>query len=82
VRRLILPLAAAAALGGCGGESMDASQAMPVASAPSATDFTAFVKQLLASRSDTSEPLTVSAAQFVFPDDDNPAAFATVLAGT
>ena len=82
MKRLILPLAVAAALSGCGGDSMGASQAMPAAAPPSATDFTAFLKQLLAGQSDTSAPLTVSAAQFVFPDDDNPAAFATVLAGT
>lgn len=84
MRRRILPLAALAALAalsGCGGESMGgATPAAPAA--PAATDFTAFVLDLLKSQSDTAEPVAVNPAQFVFRDDDNPAAFAAALGGT
>lgn len=79
--RWLLPLAALAALSACGGDSMGgATPATPAA--PAATDFTAFVLDLLKSQSDTAEPVAVNAAQFVFRDDDNPAAFATALGGT
>ncbi|HEY7963975.1 MAG TPA: hypothetical protein VID49_07665 [Steroidobacteraceae bacterium] len=79
--RWLLPLAALAALSACGGDSMGgATPAAPAA--PAATDFTAFVLDLLKSQSDTAEPVAVNAAQFVFRDDDNPAAFATALGGT
>ena len=81
MRRWLLPLAALAALSACGGDSMGgATPATPAA--PAATDFTAFVLDLLKSQSDTAEPVAVNAAQFVFRDDDNPAAFATALGGT
>jgi hypothetical protein len=81
VTRWLLPLAALAALSACGGDSMGgATPAAPAA--PAATDFTAFVLDLLKSQSDTAEPVAVNAAQFVFRDDDNPAAFATALGGT
>lgn len=81
MRRWILPLAALAVLSACGGDSMGgATPAAPAA--PAATDFTAFVLELLKSQSDTAEPVAVNAAQFVFRDDDNPAAFATALGGT
>ena len=76
MRRWILPLAALAALSACGGDSMGG------ATTPAATDFTAFVLDLLKSQSDTAQPVAVNAAQFVFRDDDNPAAFATALGGT
>jgi len=84
VTRWLLPLAALAALSACGGDSMGgATPATPAApAAPAATDFTAFVLDLLKSQSDTAEPVAVNAAQFVFRDDDNPAAFATALGGT
>lgn len=79
--RWLLPLAALAALSACGGDSMGgATPAAPAA--PAATDFTAFVLDLLKSQSDTAEPVAVNAAQFVFRDDDNPAAFASALGGT
>ncbi|HYM28739.1 MAG TPA: hypothetical protein VET66_11355 [Steroidobacteraceae bacterium] len=83
MRRWILPLAALAALSACGGDSMGG--AAPTAAtppAPAATDFTAFVLALLKSQSDTAEPVAVNPAQFVFRDDDNPAAFAAALGGT
>jgi hypothetical protein len=81
VTRWLLPLAALAALSACGGDAMGgATPATPAA--PAATDFTAFVLDLLKSQSDTAEPVAVNAAQFVFRDDDNPAAFATALGGT
>ena len=79
MRRWLLPLAALTALSACGGDSM--SGTTPAAAAPVATDFTAFVLDLLKNESDAAEPVGVSAAQFVFRDDDNPAAFATALAG-
>ncbi len=75
MRRWLLPLAALAALSACGGDSMGG------ATSP-ATDFTAFVLDLLKSQSDTAEPVAVNAAQFVFRDDDDPAAFAAALGGT
>jgi ABC-type glycerol-3-phosphate transport system substrate-binding protein len=81
VSRWILPLAALAALSACGGDSMGgATPATPAA--PAATDFTAFVLDLLKSQSDAAEPVAVNTAQFVFRDDDTPAAFATALGGT
>ncbi len=85
MRRWLLPLAALAALSACGGDSMGGatSPASPAApAAPAATDFTAFVLDLLKSQSDTAEPVAVNAAQFVFRDDDDPAAFAAALGGT
>jgi outer membrane PBP1 activator LpoA protein len=82
MRRLILPLLATACLSACGGDSMSGTtQSMPPAQ-PMAVDFTAFSVQLLKSESDTAQPLTVNAAQFVFPDNDNLSAFAAVLSGS
>ncbi|HET9329455.1 MAG TPA: hypothetical protein VFO23_02930 [Steroidobacteraceae bacterium] len=82
MRRWILPLAALAALSACGGDSMGGATTPAAPAAPAATDFTAFVLDLLKSQSDTAQPVAVNAAQFVFRDDDNPAAFATALGGT
>lgn len=82
MRRFILPLAALAVLSACGGDSMGAATPAPAPAARAASDFTSFVLDLLKSPSDTAEPVAVSAAQFVFRDEDNPAAFATALGGT
>ena len=55
----------------------------PSAPQPSAAnvDFTTFTKALMANRPETTTPVPVTPAEFVFPDDDNPVAFASVLAG-
>ena len=70
-----------AMLGGCGGGSGQDMASAPPGQAPMSVDFTTFTKAVVASRSDTSAPIPVTASEFVFPDDDNPAAFAAVLSG-
>jgi hypothetical protein len=45
-------------------------------------DFTAFTEALLGSRPESTNPVPVTAGEFVFHDDDNAAAFSAVLAGT
>jgi hypothetical protein len=93
MKRITLPtlgaaIIATAAVSGCGGgdsmsSSMPASQPpMSQAMPPPVIDFTAFVKALLADRSETAAPMAVNPGQFAFPDDDNPGAFSTVLPGT
>ena len=78
MRRLVLPLMLLTGLSACGGDSM--SDSTPAAAPPpAAVSFTAFVLGLLQNQSDSAAPLMVNAAQFTFADDDNPAAFATVL---
>jgi hypothetical protein len=45
-------------------------------------DFTAFTAALVASRPNGTDPVPVTSSEFRFPDDDNPAAFSAVLAGS
>jgi hypothetical protein len=83
MKRLIATALATACLAACGGGSgmgPEPAPAPPVQTAK--VDFTAFTKELLRTQSDSAQPLPVSAAQFVFADDDNPEAFATVLPST
>jgi hypothetical protein len=53
----------------------------PPAPPPTSVDFTVFTKDLLVSQSDTTLPVSVATTVFVFKDDDNPEAFASVLVG-
>jgi hypothetical protein len=54
---------------------------MPPPPPPAQVDFTVFTKSLLADQSDTTTPVAVASTKFVFNDDDNPEAFASVLVG-
>lgn len=73
-------LLAMACLAACGGGSTMGPEPAPAPPVPTATvDFTAFTKELLRTQSDSAPPRPVTAAQFAFPDDDNPQAFADVL---
>jgi len=81
MKRLLAMLLTTACLAACNGSSMTAPQAAPPAQ-PSGMNFTAFTKELLRIQSDSAQPVPVSAAQFLFPDDDNPQAFAAVLPST
>jgi len=74
-----LTLACLAGCGGGSGAGMDPPPAAPPAAM--SVDFTTFTKELVANQSDTAIPVTVTASQFVFRDDDNPEAFASVLPG-
>ncbi|HEY0767955.1 MAG TPA: hypothetical protein VGD47_08350 [Steroidobacteraceae bacterium] len=80
--RLVALLLASACLAGCGGGTTSTT-APPAAATPPASptsvDFTAFTKELLSNQSDSAEPVPVTATQFLFPDNDNPTAFADVL---
>jgi hypothetical protein len=82
VRRLAIAFAAAAGLAGCsgGGSGMAPPAPSPPAIATS-VDFTAFTTALVASQPETALPEPVTPSEFVFRDDDNPAAFAAVLMG-
>ena len=77
MRAVIALLVASALLAGCGGSSL--SEPTPPPAQSSGINFTNFTLQLLRSQSDTAQPLQVRSAQFEFPDDDNPQAFAAVL---
>ena len=70
-------LLATACLAACDGSSMTAPATPPAQ--PSGMNFTAFTKQLLGIQSDSAQPSPVTTAQFEFPDNDNPQAFAAVL---
>ena len=82
MKREALALVTLAGLAGCGGGSGVAPSAT-TAPPPAAmsVDFTAFTKALVANQSETATPVAVTPAQFVFRDDDNPEAFASVLPG-
>jgi hypothetical protein len=83
MRGLLAMLLATACLAACGGGSGMGPEPAPARPLPTAkVDFTAFTRELLRAQSDSAQPLPVSAAQFVFADDDNPEAFATVLPST
>ena len=77
MRALLLMAVAAATVAGCGGGSAAAPAAPPAR--PSGINFTTFTKSMLRIQSDSVQPTAVTSAQFVFPDDDNPQAFASVL---
>jgi hypothetical protein len=77
MRALVAMLLAGACLSACGGSSMSEPATPPAQAA--AINFTAFTEQLLRIQSDTAQPTPVTAAQFSFPDNDNPQAFAGVL---
>jgi len=78
MKAVLATLLATACLAGCGGGSSMTVPAAPPAQ-PSGISFTVFTKQLLRIDSDSAQPTPVTSAQFVFPDDDNPQAFADVL---
>jgi hypothetical protein len=71
----------AACSGGAGGDPQSTSTA-PATVVPEKVDFTAFTEALVSSRPDSTDPVPVTAAEFTFRDDDNAAAFSTVLTGT
>jgi hypothetical protein len=77
MKGLLAILLATACLAACDGSSMTAPAAPPAQ--PSGINFTAFTKQLLRIQSDSAQPSPVTTAQFEFPDNDNPLAFAAVL---
>ena len=78
MKALLASLLATVCLAGCGGGSSMMAPAAPPAQ-PSGINFTVFTKQLLRIDSDSAQPTPVTSAQFEFPDDDNPQAFADVL---
>ena len=86
--RAALPvLLAAATLAACDGggstsTAVEAAQATTPPAQSGSIDFTTFTKELLRSQSDAAQPVAVNAARFVFADNDNPDAFASVLPGT
>ena len=85
MKRAVPLLVATACLAACGGGTSSPTAQAPVAVAPSpptGVDFTAFTKSVVSGQSDTAVPMAVTAAEFVFPDNDNPTAFAAVLPGT
>ena len=73
----------ALALGGCGGSNSNSTTQVPPPPPPppppATTSFTSFVGTVLASTSDTTEPVDVNGVNFTFPDNDNPAAFNNVV---
>jgi hypothetical protein len=77
MKGLLAMLLATACLTACDGTSMTAPAAPPAQ--PSGINFTAFTKQLLRIQSDSAQPSPLTTAQFEFPDNDNPQAFAAVL---
>ena len=81
MKRLIAMSLALASLAACDGSSTTAPHSAPPAQ-PQGVNFTAFTLQLLGSPSDSAPPVSVGSTQFVFPDDDNPQAFAAVLPST
>ncbi len=81
MKRLVPVVVAAACLTGCAGGSSTSPPAPPPA-APAGVNFTAFTTSLVASHSDSTVPVTVTASEFVFPDNDNPSAFTAALSGT
>ena len=85
MNRVVPLLVATACLAACGGGTPSTQAPAPVAVTPppvANVNFTAFTKNVLTVKSETAVPVTISAAEFAFPDNDNPSAFATVLPGT
>jgi len=76
MRRLIATALATAVLAACDGSSTPVA---PAAGPASGVNFTVFTEELVGSKSHTAQPVAVDGVQFVFPDDDNPQAFAGVL---
>ena len=82
MKRAIPGLIAMGCLAGCGGGGSGAPSAVAAGPPPAASvDFTAFTKNLVTTQPDSAVPIPVSVAEFAFRDDDNPAAFASVLPG-
>jgi len=91
MKRLAPSLLVAACLAACGGgasspvQSTSMPTSTPTPSPASVTgstvNFTAFTKEILAVRSEDAAPVPVPVAALVYPDNDNPAAFAAVLSG-
>jgi hypothetical protein len=85
MNRLALIAVVFAWLAGCSGGAGGGPQAIPPAPATALNekvDFTAFTEALVSSRPDGTDPVPVTAAEFMFRDDDNSAAFSAALAGT
>lgn len=80
MKGLLAMLLATACLAACDHSSMTAPAAPPAQ--PAGISFTVFTKQLLGIQSDSAQPSPVTTAQFEFPDNDNPLAFAAVLPAT
>jgi len=84
VKRLAIAPAAAACLAGCSGggdPGMTPPSAPATPAAAASVDFTSFTEVLLVSESDTATAVAVMRSQFVYRDDDNLAAFASLLPG-
>ena len=82
MNRVIPLLVAAACLAACGGTSSTTARAPTVvAPPPMSVNFTAFLTTLVPTHSETAAPVSITNAEFVFTDDNNPGAFASVLSG-
>ena len=79
MKRSLALLAVIGCMAGCGGGSSGTTASAPPPPPRTSIDFTAFTKDLLSSQSDTALPVSLSRTTFVFNDDDNPEAFASVL---
>ena len=77
MRALLAMLLASACLAACNGSSM--SEPAPAPAQTAGVNFTSFTEKLLRIQSDSAQPTPVTTAQFEFPDNDNPQAFAAVL---
>jgi hypothetical protein len=80
MRTLLAMAVVSATVAGCGGGSMSEPAAPPAQ--PSGINFTTFTEALLRIQSEAGQPAAVTSAQFVYPDNDNPQAFAAVLPAT
>jgi hypothetical protein len=80
MKALLTMLLVGACLAGCGGGAMNAPA--PTPAQPTGINFTTFTEKLMQIQSDSAQPTPVTTAQFEFPDNDNPQAFAAVLPTT
>jgi len=76
---LIAALGLAFGLAGCGGGDNDDGGGDNDAGGATSTDFTSFVKDELATPSDTRAPAAVNERDFEFSDRENPDAYDDVL---
>jgi hypothetical protein len=79
MRALLTALVATACLAGCGGSGSSIGAPAAPSAHSAAINFTAFTEKLLQIHSDSAQPTPVTSADFEFPDNDNPQAFADVL---